>query len=442
MYRTAYKQMLNWVNRPDRKPLLIRGARQIGKTFLVEQFGREHFQSFVSVNLEFQPEFVRCFDDLDPQQVLNKIQALSHQQIVVGQTLLFIDEIQVSPQAIKSLRYFKELLPDLHVVAAGSLLEFAIRQEDLSMPVGRVEYLYLRPLSFVEYLTALNRDVLIDEINQATLAKPVSDVVHEELLRQVREYMFVGGMPAVVNAYRLRQDWQEVSREQTIILTTYRDDFGKYAEKFSHKYLQRVFEKTPGLVGSRIKYVNIDENYKSRELKVAISDLADAGVIEWVRSTAATGLSLIASSDDKFFKLIFVDTGLACQQMRINFHDLLDEDLTLVNKGALAEQWVGQELMAYTDRHEKPEIFFWKRDKAGSMAEVDYIITHTSEIIPIEVKAGKTGSLRSLRILMQERQLSIGMRVSEKPLSMNNDILSVPFYMLSQIDRLIEAAKL
>lgn len=395
------------------------------------------FESFVSINFELEPHYRDCFDSLQPTDIVNAISAKSKQKITPGKTLLFLDEISECPQAIMALRYFKEKMPEQHVISAGSLLEFALRDENLNVPVGRVQYLYMKPVSFQEFLLALGYDLLLDEIKKATLRKPVSEALHKTLIKLVRTYFIVGGMPAVIQEYIDSGEYLESQRMQTVLLTTYRTDFGKYAKKIDHPYLQKVYDKTPALLGQQIKYNNIDQDSRSMYLKRAIEALSHAGVILPIYASSASGLPLNALINEKKFKLLFLDVGLANKAARVDLSDLLNDDLMLVNRGAIAEQFVGQELLAYQDLYESPQLHYWERDKLGSVSEVDYVISYNSSIIPIEVKAGATGRLKSINIMMEEKKLRLGVRISGKPLSFDKNILSVPFYMIGEIKRLI-----
>ncbi len=336
------------------------------------------------------------------------------------------------------MRYFKEKCPTLHVIGAGSLLEFALREKNISMPVGRVQYCYLRPLSFTEYLNATSNQKLAEFLNTTTLQSGIPTAIHETALKLVREYMIIGGMPMVVAGYIEGQPLRECQEYQTIILRTYSDDFAKYASTSRHKYLQQVYNQTPGLVGEQIKYVKISPDMESRYLKDAISDLNKAGVISSIYSTSAVGLPLLTHINEKKFKLLFLDIGILKRATRLDMELLFSEDLMLLNRGALAEQFVGQELLAYQDPHDQPHLYYWSREEKGSTAEVDYVINIDSKIIPIEVKSGKTGSLKSLHLFLKEKELPLGVRISAKELSKHQNILSIPLYMIYQLPRLID----
>lgn len=440
MKRTLLTQLENWQIRSQHLPLLLRGARQVGKTYLVEHFGKSCFEETVTINFELSPEYIPCFDTLKPKEIINKIEVISKQRITPGTTLLFLDEIQICPNAISALRYFKEQLPELHVIGAGSLLEFALSQHGMSMPVGRVQYLYLKPLSFIEYLQATNNQHLIEFITKISVGDDIPNAIHQAALKLVREYMILGGMPMVIDNYIKTESIADCQEFQTLLLRTYSDDFAKYSTSARHKYLQQVYNKTPGLVGNQIKYVNLSPDMDSRYLKDAILDLKKAGVIFPIYSTAAAGLPLLTHLNEKRFKLLFLDVGLMKRAAKLDIDLLFTQDLMLLDRGAIAEQFVGQELLAYQDPFDEPQLYYWSREDKNSAAEVDYVLNFDSTITGIEVKAGKTGTLRSLHLLMKEKELPTGVRISTLKLQMNDNILSVPFYLISQLKRLLDTA--
>jgi predicted AAA+ superfamily ATPase len=437
MQRDIEKELLFWKNQAQHLPILLRGARQVGKSYVVEKFGRDHFDNMLLVNFELQPELCACFDALDPYEILKQLSLLQRQKIEPGKTLLFLDEIQDCPNAIRALRYFKEKLPELHVIGAGSLLEFTLNDANFRMPVGRVQSLYLKPLSFKEYLSALNYQDLRELIEVADLKKPIAEPIHQLLLKQIRNYMVLGGMPGVLKSDLALQISNEYRLQQASLLSSYRQDFGKYAKHTQIKYLQQVFEKAPGLVGDHFKYSKVDPEVRSQYTKAALELLQHAGLIYPVYSTAASGIPLINLMNEKKFKILFLDVGLMTYASRIEA-ELLLEDVILVNRGAIAEQFVGQELLAAMPYYEEAKLFFWCREKKSSMAEVDFIITVGAKIIPIEVKAGSTGKLKSLHLLMDEKNMKLGVRVSQQALSFDGKILSVPIYMSSEVSRLIK----
>lgn len=436
MRRDIEKELISWKLQKGRYPLIIRGARQVGKSYLVETFGKAHFQNSVVVNLEFQPQLKDCFQSLDPSEIINKLQLILGVQIKEDNTLLFLDEIQECPQAIMSLRYFKEKMPELSVIAAGSLLEFALRSPDFKMPVGRILFLYLEPLSFSEYLDATGNQNLRQFLSEVKLTDSIDDVIHKKLLELLRIYLIVGGMPAVLKEYLSSNDLINCQRIQTGLLQTYRSDFGKYAKISQHKYLQKVFDMAPRLVGQRIKYSNIDTDTRSRDLKNALNLLALAGIIKPIYLTKASGLPLGAQINEQRFKINFLDVGLMQNSCGLQGRLSVEEDFMQINVGAVAEQFVGQELTEYSDRHQQASLYFWAREKKGSMAEVDYVINIGSDILPVEVKSGKEGKLKSLRMFIENKKSKSGIRFSQDKLSYYDKILSIPIYMVEQMPRL------
>lgn len=438
MERDIAKDLLSWKLRQTRLPLLVRGARQVGKSYIIENFARTHFEQVLTINFELQPELIVCFDSLEPREILNNLSLLTRQKIEPGKSLLFLDEIQDCPNAIRAMRYFKEKLPQLHVIGAGSLLEFTLNNKDFRMPVGRVESLYLKPLSFAEYLTATGYQDLREYLAKITLNSTIPDPLHQQLLKLTREYMILGGMPAVLQTWLTSRDIHQCQIMQTSLLNTYRQDFGKYATLNEHKYLQRLFEKIPGLIAEHFKYTKVDPDMRSREIKTALSMLRDAGVISPVYATTASGIPLISLINEKKFKLLFLDIGLIMRATKLDAELLSETETLLINRGKIAEQFVGQELLAYADRHDTADLYFWSREQRSSMAEVDFITAFNAHIIPIEVKAGTTGQLKSLKIFMHEKNINIGVRISQLPLSLDGNILSLPIYMISQLARLVK----
>lgn len=427
--------LANWKDAKNRMPLLLRGARQVGKTYLVRHFAKESFTNLVEINFEFQPGLCQLFNNLDPMEIVRNINLTLNTHIEMGKTLLFFDEIQDCPQAITALRYFYEKMPELHVIGAGSLLEFALSEKGFKMPVGRVQYLHLQPLSFEEFLTATHEDQMVDYLQQISLREAVSPVVHEKLLKLLREYLLIGGMPAVVNTYLADKTSPEYQNRQTLILQTFRNDFGKYATRAKQVYLQKVFSSAPTMVGKRYKYSHVEADTPSRELKEALFLLCRAGLITRVTAVSAHGLPFLPNENK--FKILFLDTGLMQRGCKLDAQIAQADDFLAINSGALAEQFVGQEFLADMDPHEDRGLFFWVRDKKNSQAEVDYLFVYQGEIIPVEVKSGKTGTMKSLKLFMEGHESKIGLRFSGQPLSFCEKILSIPLYAVRQARRLV-----
>lgn len=439
--RNILKTLEIWAKSSDHKPLLIRGARQVGKTHAVETLATS-FKSFVSINFELQPKYQACFDELDPNVITASIALLEGQEIKEGETLLFLDEVQVCPKAITALRYFREMMPGLHVIAAGSLLEFVLQHESISMPVGRIEYLYIYPCTFTEFLENVAPSSSVKLLEKATLDNPLPAVIHEAMLGYFKTYMVIGGMPEAISHYIKNKDLYAVQRVQNAILQTYRDDFGKYATLAKHKYLQRVYSQVPGMIGEQVSYHKIDPESRSRDLKEAIQLLEYAGLLKRVLYTAASGLNLITTTNEKKFKLTFLDVGLVQRATGISVELLLAQDFKKLNDGALAEQVVGQLLLSEQDPYTTPELFFWARDAKNSQAELDFIVNNGGQIIPIEVKSGPNGKLKSLMAFLKERNLPLGIKISSAALSYDSPVLNIPFYLVGELDRLLEQFKI
>lgn len=437
MKREIEFNLYSWKMNPRRLPLLLRGARQVGKSYTITQFGKKYFENCVVINFEEYPEYKSCFETLHPREIIAKLELVTNKNIQAGKTLLFFDEIQDCPKAIMALRYFKEQIPDLHVIGAGSLLEFVLNDEQFKMPVGRVQFMYLRPLSFGEFLDASGNEKLKTYLEAVTIADKIPEVVHKQLLSRVREYIALGGMPAVVSEYLTSKSFLQCQEIQTSLLSTYRADFGKYAGRTPHEHLQTIFSKSPGLIGKWLKYTTLDPTVSSATLKNALNKLCEAGLIILVYSTSGAGLPFVSHVNEKKCKFLFLDVGLVKRACNLGLELLFEKDLILINDGGLAEQFVGQELLAYFQKDDINGIYTWKREEKSSSAEVDFLTAIDSQIVPIEVKAGSSKKLKSLKIFLEERKLPLGVRISELPLCLRENVLSVPFYLIEHLHKLV-----
>ena len=440
MYRSLYKQLIDWKDNDYRLPLLLRGARQVGKTYLVEQFGETEFEHFVNINFEAQSEAIACFDSLDPQKILLKLQSVLKIEIVPGKTLLFLDEIQMCPQAILSLRYFKEKLGTLHVIAAGSLLEFTINDGSFSFPVGRVQFMYLKPFSFEEFAYARGKEALYKQIGSWNLLKQPSNNLHLELMDLFKEYCLVGGMPAAVSHYCSSFSLRTLETIHEVLLSTYEADFSKYANNTAQKYLKVLFHNLFPQVTKHFKFSKIDPNIRSRELKHALNLLEWAGLVYPIYASSASGLPLTIQMKMSQFKILFLDVGLLQHALNVDPQNILDHNLMHIHRGAVAEQFVGQELLLHSSFIKNKPLFYWQRDKHLSTAEVDYLYEYKDLIVPIEVKAGATGSLKSLHQFMKEKKSPVGVHIALHPVGFKQNILSLPPYAIGYLSHFLELA--
>lgn len=429
MKRDLFKVLVQWHLTPEHKPILLRGARQVGKSWLVEQLGNE-FESFIKLDFEENPDLATFFQgNLDPEILLTNLSNYLGAKIIPGKTLLFLDEIQACPRAVTALRYFYEKVPDLHVIGAGSLIEFELQH--IAMPVGRIENLYLYPLSFGEFLTALGREDLRISL-QAHPEKEVAEPIHQQLLALIRDYTIVGGMPEVVQKFLKTKSMQECQAVQTQLLEAYQKDFIKYAKRSQIKYLRMVFEAVPLQMGKKFVYSHASPEIKSRELGAAVELLEMAGVVTRIYHAHGAGIPLGATINPKMFKTLFFDIGLAQRMLGLDMKGLfLNPDITLIYQGALAELLVGLELIAYASPRERAKVYYWQREERGAQSEVDYLIIRGEQIIPIEVKSGVRGRLFSLRKFLEEKRIAKGYQISQNPYGRVADqITNIPFYGL------------
>lgn len=433
MKRIIDDYLLQWKTDTYRKPLLLRGARQVGKTHSARNLGAT-FQHFVEINFEVNTKFGDIFKkDLYPERIIRELSLVVGQTITPGSTLLFFDEIQACPEAFVSLRYFYEMMPQLHVIAAGSLLDFTI--QEIGIPVGRVNSLYIYPLSFIEFLMCLNEDLAITElIMRHTPEDVVSAPIHAKLVSLVGDYLAIGGMPEAVARWQETKDFFACFKIHKAILDTYRQDFNKYAKKFQIKYTSLLFDHIPRQLGQKFKYSAIDGDYRKRELAPCLDLLKTAGIIHPVFHTAGNGLPLGAEVDPLDFKVIFLDIALSQAMLDLNPGDWVLKPLEMfTNKGELVEAFVGQELLAYASPHIKKNLYYWRRNAPNSQAEIDYLVQQQANIIPIEVKSGAGSTLKSMHMFLESHpQSPYGIRFSIQNYSIHEKVHSYPLYAIAK----------
>lgn len=452
MQRHAMKRLETWITTPARKPLLIRGARQVGKSTLVRLFAERSGRDLHEIDLERHPELDRIFASKDASRILSELEYLTDKgPIDDDSSLLFLDEIQAAPSAIAALRQLHEERPDLPIVAAGSLLEFVLADHAFSMPVGRIEYLFLETMGFEEFLAALDETSVLELLRTCGLDAEFPGTAHARLLGRLRDYMLVGGMPEAVRVFAETGSTAAAGSVHASILETYRDDFAKYGTRSEIAQLRRVYGFIPGAIGDKFKYSRVDPDARSRDVKRALELLVMARVVRRVTHTDATGLPLGATLKETAFKTYFLDVGLvnaACGIDRLTPEQVADA--RFVNEGAMAEQFIAQHLplLAPDDRAYAPT--YWLREGRANNAEVDFVQQFGPDVAPIEVKAGKSGSLKSLLELVSARRLERALRFDTNPpqrqrvshtLSRGEDgceftLLSLPLYLVEQAARL------
>ena len=451
MYRSASDYLLKWKNRKRRKPLVIRGARQVGKSYLVSMFAQQNFSDFIEVNFERNPEMKSLFTGT-PEKIIKLLELKYNKKIDIENTLLFLDEIQAAPEVFAKLRYFHEDVPELHIIAAGSLLEFLLENHTFSMPVGRIEYLHLGPMTFEEFLTANGNTMLVDFIQNFSLSEDVPESVHSDLISLFKTFLIIGGMPEAVSAFVETKSYHESEIVKESILGTYEDDFNKYSSRVNYGRILNVFKKLPLMVGEKFKYVNVDKNERAKDIAKALHMLEMARIVFLIKHSACNGVPLGSEVNEKKFKITFLDVGLMVSACGMSMLDIENaDDVMMVNSGRLCEQFVGQHLLYSNEYYRKPELYYWVREAKSSSAEVDYVISSGTEIIPVEVKAGKTGRLKSLHQFVKEKGVDLSVRINlAKPSvfqestrvpggqSVEFKLLSIPFYLIGQVRRLVQ----
>lgn len=454
MHRQQFQFIERWMRKKNRKPLIIRGARQVGKSTLVELFAEQQGQTLLNINLERYPDLQSVFASKDPEQILQQLEFLPKIPVIKNNSLLFLDEIQAIPEAIPSLRYFYEDKPELAVISAGSLLEFSLSDHSFSMPVGRIQYLHMGPMTFSEFLRALGEEKLYELITEYQFGQEIGEIAHQRLLQLLRSYYFVGGMPEAVAVFADTQSYREVGEVHQSIIDTYREDFPKYAGARNLSRMVSVFNFVARNIGVKVKYSNISAKDQSITIKKDLELLCMARVITKVIHSHCSGLPLQADIEEKVYKLLFLDIGLMNAICGLDWRAMsqLDE-LKLINEGAIAEQFIGQHLQTLLSDTTNRALTYWLREGRSSNAELDFVIALSGQIIPIEVKAGATGSLKSLHQFMGEKQAPFAIRFdASKPLEtiinakiqqkkqqkdIQYSLLSLPLYLVERLDVIV-----
>ena len=450
MYRVASADLDRWLHGKIRKPLVLRGARQVGKTWLVRDFAKRNGLELVELNLERFPNLADLFSENRPSEIIRNIEAELSTTIDPQTALLFLDEIQAVPELFSKLRWFKEEMPRLPVIAAGSLLEFALKKYQYSMPVGRVTYFYLEQMSFFEFILALGHEPLYKKLLSFRMNQGFPSSLHEKCLQLFNEFCLVGGMPEVVSEWCDTRCLKSCIKIQHDLLSTYRDDFHKYGGEADARLLAKIILSVSRQLGNKFIYSRVDPSRQVAPVKTAFTLLSQAKVCSKVIHTTGNGLPLGAESNEKFFKTLMLDIGLISVQLGLSSIKPSEiNEVVLSSKGGLAEQFVGQQLRAAQAPLADPQLYYWQRT-GGRLGEIDYVIQHGNKVVPIEVKSGAAGSMKSLHQFMAEKNLDLAVRcnlnlpVVEKiqvkttrgqPVSYL--LISVPVYLAARLEKII-----
>lgn len=447
MKRFAEKYLSDWFKSARRKPLLIRGARQVGKSTLVRNFCRDHDLDLHELNFErLSIKELEKEKNYSIDKIIQEIEIISERRVAEN-SLIFFDEIQACPPAIAKLRYFYEERPEIKLVAAGSLLEFVLDDHDFSMPVGRIQYLFLGPMTFSEFLQARDKGFLLDILNGLRNDYP-APTAHERLSELFKEYIFIGGMPEAIKTFILSGSFLDVAAVHREIIHTYLDDFPKYRERLKTQFLEDALVYAAANPGKKIIYSKIVAG-RSQEVKEVVDSLLKARLITKVTVSNCSGVPLKTGEKANFFKLYFLDVGLAGYLQGIRFTDInpLPFD-KLLGKGFLAEQFVAQHLSGFNGLLEDAQLFYWASDKKNAQSEVDFVLQHNLSIIPVEVKSGKSGTLKSLQIFNEKKNPPLSIRLDlnyrehfrdqETSSARIENLLNLPVYAVETLREVIE----
>lgn len=450
--RKIERELLKWKSKEKRKPLVFRGARQTGKTTLVRRLAKQ-FGNFVELNLE-KDAIRKIFSEVkDAKEVLQSIEGISNQKVIPQETLLFLDEIQNSGPAIKMLRYFYEEMPGLHVIGAGSLLEVHMKSEGWSFPVGRVEFLYLYPLTFDEFLSVMGEEMLLQSLQECSIGKTLPLPLHEKLLGLLSDYMIVGGMPEAVSEYLKSGSFVSVKQCHETLASSFKEDFVKYSKGAEVQHLKLVWDRIPFEIGKRITYSKLaGSQARSRDISKAFDILHEAMLVERIFPTTQTAPPLV-KKPKAAPKAIFLDVGLCTEALHLTRDQVREQLIDPFYQGGLWETFVGQELLA-SDFYNRNPLYFWIRKEKGTTSELDFLLAHEAGLVPVEVKSGSQGSLKSLHQFLSRSATPRGVRFynnaslkEEKHLvvlptgkNLEYQLLSVPLYLVFKLGEILGSA--
>ncbi len=431
MKRDAFEALIRWKEKTARKPLIIQGARQVGKTWLMKEFAKTHYKKVAYISFNDREDAKKIFEDsYDISNIILALSVIAGVQISADDTLIILDEIQECERALNALKFFKENAPQYHIMAAGRLLGVAVRQKNMSFPVGQVEFLNLYPLTFGEFLDAVGEKQLSDLIFDKKM--PVITVAKERYITLLKQYFFVGGMPEAVLSFAQNKNFEDVREIQNQILEGYRQDFSKYTESRSVARITSVWNSVPAQLAKENKkfsYQMVEKGARAREYEMALEWLVLCGLVYKIHRITKPDLPLSAYEDSAAFKLYMLDTGLLCAKAKLNAQTIIDGNAVFEEfKGSLTEQYVLQELKAQKEL----SIAYWSK-KSGT-AEVDFIIQNNSEIIPVEVKASVNLKAKSLASYREQYQPEKAVRTSLADFEINNGLYNIPLYLIENIN--------
>ena len=436
MQRELYKQLIGWKNSHNRKPLLLQGARQVGKTYLVNAFGKTEYSEYIYLNFEQDTNLHTLFiGNLDPHTIVNNLSLYLGKKINAKDTLLFFDEIQALPPALTSLKYFCEQWPEFHIIAAGSLLGVSVGKE-VSFPVGKVNFMTLYPMQFREYLMAFGEDLLVEKLSEIQTIEALPEIVHEKLLKHLKTYLYLGGMPEVLQSYLSEKDITLARNIQKDILKAYQQDFSKYTDKTQAIRTSELWNSVPYQLAKenkKFKYSDIRKNARSMMFEQTIEWIKKAGLVNIAYDIRSSKIPLAAYADYSKFKIYMLDTGLLGAMLNLT-PDIIIKPTELFNEynGAFIENFVASELLL----SENNELYYWT---SNSDAEVDFVLQVGNEIFPLEVKSGTSLNLKSLRSYADKYKPKLIFRTSPRNFSKNNEFINIPLYAIFLLRKLIQS---
>ena len=431
MYRTVLEDLQKWQNSTHRKPLLVTGIRQCGKTYILKQFGERFFEDVAYFYFEGNSRLASIFTaDFDIQRIVDELGIVRKQKIVPGKTLVIFDEIQACPEALTSLKYFQENLPELHVVCAGSLLGVALKRNNISFPVGKVERLKMYPMSFKEFLLANGYEALLEGIKKYDAKEPLPELYTAPLTKELKYYYLVGGLPEVVSRWVETHDFSEVAALQDNILEDYANDFAKYAPNNDVPKINWIWQSVPQQLAkenNKFFFSHVKEGKRSKDLEDALEWLKNAGLVTALELVNNPELPLSFNADASYFKVYLADVGLLCRRCGLNADTVLAESALYKNfKGALTENYVLTELIKL-----KISPYFWR---SGNTAELDFLFEDKNRLVPVEAKAEIHTRAKSYSLFCKKYQPTMGFKMSMKNIGINNDgdteTVSLPLYLL------------